>query len=64
MSIQFYILMIDGFMIKRTLNSYKKKDLDKGPTFFNKGDDITIVSSGFSTLLIKNLLKELLKLKM
>lgn len=47
-----------------TLNTYKKIDLDKeGPTLFNKGSDITIVSSGFSTLLIKNLLEELFKIK-
>ena len=44
------------------LTPYKNNNLvDERPELFNEGDDITIVSSGYSTLLVKNLLSKFLK---
>ena len=47
---------------EENLTPYKNNNLvDERPELFNKGNDITIVSSGYSTLLVKNLLPKFLK---
>ena len=49
---------------EEVLQPYKNKKLiDEGPILINKGEDLTIVSSGYSVLLIKKLLKKFSKIK-